>query len=59
MQMLPTPEYLRQEARRALNEHGNTDFYALLRGAAEAIERLTAQVTGLKAIIDELRTGLK
>lgn len=36
------PMELRAEAIRARDEHGNTDFYALLRTAADEIERLRA-----------------
>lgn len=34
------PNRLRSEASRALNEHGNTDFFALLNQAADEIQRL-------------------
>src|SRR3972149_2224924 len=38
------PQRLRAEATRARDEHGNTDFYSLLREAATEFERLLGYV---------------
>jgi hypothetical protein len=50
-------EFLRAEAQRAKNEHGNTDFYAALRGAAATIEQLWTIRDAARALTEECRGG--
>jgi hypothetical protein len=45
--MRSTVEELEKEARRARDEHGNTDFYAVLMAAAREVRYLREEIRGL------------